>query len=123
MALGEWRAVFGADSMDRVNERFAREDAARDAARLAEAAGGQLPVWDVTAVQDEPDGGARPCERNLYGFCRTCGIEMAYVLPQCECSGRDEFTRPESGYCPNCEGWIPVGAGRQAGMTCGPQDA
>jgi len=37
-----------------------------------------LPVRDVTAepMADDVDGGIRPCERNLYGFCRTCGADM-----------------------------------------------
>ena len=24
----------------------------------------------------EPDGGVRPCEPNVFGFCRTCGADM-----------------------------------------------
>ena len=72
-----------------VEHAMAKRDAVQDARTaaldaLAEANGitrgdePERPITDyVWSVDAEPDGGIRPCERNLYGFCRTCGIEMA----------------------------------------------
>ena len=59
------------------DEAMAARDAVQDertAALDALAAENGIGRGDTT--DDEPDGGVRPCERNLYGFCRTCGEDM-----------------------------------------------
>lgn len=56
------------------------------------------------AVQDERTAA-------LDALAAENGVERGDGPALCECSGRDEFTRPESGYCPSCEGWVPEGAG------------
>ena len=74
-----------------VEHAMAKRDAVQDARTaaldaLAEANG--ITRGDELANED---GGIRPCERNLYGFCRTCGIDMGLLISP-------------AGVCPGCGG-------------------
>jgi len=57
-----------------IEHTMAKRDAMQDARQAALDA---LAAENGIERGDEPDGGVRPCERNLLGFCRTCGIDMA----------------------------------------------